>query len=78
MAGNDRKRDHRQQDTGPARRAPQRNTPERPPSWIAGDLPSMSMNNSVSEGRDEVRGKLIVVAILVIVSLPVWLAIIFS
>lgn len=78
MAGSDRNRDRRQQDTGPARRAPRQDVPERPPGWIAGDLPSMSMNNTASEGRDEVRGKLIVVAILIIVSLPVWIAIFFG
>ena len=63
---------------GPAGKPQDPDKPRKPSQGIAGDLSSVSSNNTESEGRDEVRGKLIALAVLIIVSLPVWIAIFFG
>ncbi len=63
---------------GPAGKPRDPGKPRKVSQGIAGDLPSLSHNNSESENTDEVRGKLIALAVLIIVSLPVWIMIFFG
>lgn len=52
--------------------------PRKVSQGLAGDLPSFTRNETESEAKDEIRGKLIALTVLIIVSLPVWYVIFFG